>query len=87
MDNRNMVFTMGLICGAALGAAVGMLYAPKAGDAMRRDLKRQADRFTRRARSLYDNATETVGDFAERGADAIDRVTDAASRISGPDRG
>lgn len=87
MDNRNMVFTIGLLCGAALGAVAGMLYAPKAGDDMRRDLKRHADRFTRRARSLYDTATESVGDFAERGADAMDRVTDAASRLSGPDRG
>ena len=37
MDNRSMVFTVGLICGAAIGAAVGLLYAPKAGDATRRD--------------------------------------------------
>lgn len=43
MDNRSMVFTVGLICGAAIGAAVGLLYAPKAGDATRRDSKRHAD--------------------------------------------
>jgi len=87
MDNRNMVFTVGLICGAAIGAAVGLLYAPKAGDATRRDLKRHADRFSRRARSIYDSATDTVGDLAERGADAMDRVSDAASRLAGQDRG
>ena len=36
---------------------------------------------------MYDSATDTVGDLAERGADVMDRVSDAASRLAAQDRG
>jgi gas vesicle protein len=81
-----MVFTVGLVCGAALGAAFGLLYAPKPGDEMRRDLRNRADRFSRKARSMYDRATDAVGDFAERGADVLDHAADAANSLSGSER-
>ena len=87
MDNRNVIFTAGLLCGAAIGAALGLLYAPKSGEAMRRDLKRQADRLSHRAHKMYDRAADKVSDMAERGADALQHATDAAHRLAGTDRG
>ena len=74
-------FAMGLLCGAAVGAALGLLYAPQTGAATRRDLKRSADRLSRRAMKLYDNASETVEQLADRGADVLDRTKDVASRM------
>jgi gas vesicle protein len=74
-------FAVGLLCGAAVGAALGLLYAPQTGAATRRDLKKSAERLSRRAMKLYDNASETVEDLAERGADMLDRTKDVASRL------
>jgi gas vesicle protein len=74
-------FAMGLLCGAAVGAALGLLYAPQTGAATRRDLRKSAERLSRRAMKLYDNASETVEQLADRGADVLDRTKDVASRL------
>ena len=74
-------FAVGLLCGAAVGAALGVLFAPQTGVATRRDLKKSAERLSRRAMKLYDNASETVEQLAERGADVLDRTKDVAARI------
>lgn len=74
-------FAVGLLCGAAIGAALGLLFAPQTGAATRRDLKKSADRLSRRAMKLYDNASETVEQLAERGADMIEKTKEAASRL------
>jgi gas vesicle protein len=72
---------VGLLCGAAVGAALGVLFAPQTGAATRRDLKKSAERLSRRAMKLYDNASETMEQLAERGADVLDRTKEVASRI------
>lgn len=74
-------FTVGLLCGAAVGAALGLLFAPQNGAATRRELKQSAERLSRRAMKLYDNASETVEQLADRGADVLDRTKDVASRL------
>lgn len=74
-------FTVGLLCGAAVGAALGLLFAPQKGAATRRELKQSAERLSRRAMKLYDNASETVEQLADRGADVLDRTKDVASRL------
>ena len=51
------------------------------GAATRRDLKKSAERLSRRAMKLYDNASETMEQLAERGADVLDRTKEVASRI------
>lgn len=79
-------FTTGLICGAAVGAALALLFAPKPGSATRRDLAKSADKLRRRGRELYDSAAETaadvsdgVRDLADRGMDLVDDVTQRAT--------
>jgi len=74
-------FAMGLLCGAAVGAALGLMFAPQTGAATRRDLKKGADRLSRRAMKLYDNASETVEHIAERGADVLDRTKGVAADV------
>ena len=62
-----------LLIGLGAGALAGLLLAPKSGKQLRRDLKRG-----------YDDALDTVGDWADeakdRVRDASDRVRDVASR-------
>jgi gas vesicle protein len=58
-----------------------VLFAPQTGAATRRDLKKSAERLSRRAMKLYDNASETMEQLAERGADVLDRTKEVASRI------
>jgi gas vesicle protein len=78
---RGRSFAVGLLCGAAVGAAFGVLFAPQTGAATRRDLRGSAERLSRRAMNLYENASETVEKLAERSADALERTQDVASRI------
>lgn len=56
-----------LLIGLGAGALIGMLFAPKAGRQLRRDLKRG-----------YEDAREAVGDWAD---DAKDRVREASDRV------
>src|SRR5882757_11043932 len=62
-----------LLIGLGAGALAGLLLAPKTGKQMRRDLKRG-----------YDDAVDTVGDWADEAKDRVrdvsDRVRDVASR-------
>jgi gas vesicle protein len=63
-----------LLIGLGAGAVVGMLFAPKAGRQMRRDLRDKYDS----ARETFDDWKETARDFAE---DAIDRGSDLADDL------
>jgi len=65
-----------LLIGLGAGAVVGMLFAPKTGRQMRRDLRRGYES----AKDTFDDFRETARDFAEeaaeRGAEFADEVRD-----------
>ena len=63
-----------LLIGLGAGAVVGMLFAPKAGRQMRRDLRRGYDN----ARDTFDDWKENAKDFAE---DAMERGSDVADDL------
>jgi gas vesicle protein len=63
-----------LLIGLGAGAVVGMLFAPKAGKQMRRDLRRGYEQ----ARDTIDDWKETARDFAE---EAIDRGSEFADDL------
>src|ERR1700747_671959 len=63
-----------LLIGLGAGAVVGMLFAPKAGRQMRRDLRKSYDN----ARDTFDDWKENAKDFA---AEAIDRGSDVADAL------
>ncbi len=63
-----------LLIGLGAGAVVGMLFAPKAGKQMRRDLRRGYEQ----ARDTIDDWKETARDFAE---EAIDRSSEFAEDL------
>lgn len=63
-----------LLIGLGAGALIGMLYAPKAGKQMRKDLRRK-----------YDDARETLDDWTgqarEAAEEAIERGADLADDL------
>jgi gas vesicle protein len=76
-------FVIGLCCGAAIGAALALLYAPKRGVEMRQTLADRTQRLRRaagdsasrvreQASHLYSGAAGTVNTIVERGRDALE---------------
>lgn len=63
-----------LLIGLGAGAVVGMLFAPKAGKQMRRDLRRGYEQ----ARDTIDDWKENAREFAE---DAMDRGSEFAEDL------
>jgi gas vesicle protein len=72
-------FWMGLAAGAVLGAALGVLFAPKSGAALRRQLSRQAGDLTDRASDGVRRASQTAGEWADRGRQLYDQTRDAVA--------
>jgi len=77
-------FLLGMACGAAVGAAVALLMAPKSGAELRSDLAQQADSWKRTASDTYDQAAGQVNRVVERGRRAARDIADSA-RKSGED--
>ena len=65
-DARSFGFAYGLLVGTALGAAVALLFAPKAGSELRGQLADATSRFRRRANQAYDRAVGAMDDMTER---------------------
>jgi len=64
-------FLLGLVCGAAVGATLGLLLAPKSGAELRRDMSSSAQRLRRRAHDAYDGASRSVADVVARSRQAV----------------
>jgi len=90
-DSGIGTFMVGMLCGAAIGAAVGLMFAPKPGAEMRQQIAEQSDRFRRRATEqadhlrrrateAYNDASETINDVVARGREAIDVGREAFQR-------
>lgn len=73
-------FVMGLLVGTVLGAGLGMLLALKAGADLREQIDQQARELGSRASERYRRATQTAGDWAERGREMMGQAREAVSR-------
>lgn len=67
---------MGLLAGAAIGAALGILLAPQSGRSTRKDISRQA---RKAKREMMDQYEKMRGKAGNRAADIIE---DAGDRVS-----
>ena len=67
-------FLMGLLAGTVLGAGLGMLFAPKAGNELRNQLGESAGRIRTTANDAYQQATDKVSQMVDRGKDAYQRA-------------
>jgi gas vesicle protein len=70
-------FLIGLLCGTALGAAVGLMFAPKAGSELRQTLYESTGDIRRKATDAYGQATEQVNNYVSKGREAVDRGREA----------
>lgn len=64
MANSSTRFLEGLLLGGALGFIGGILFAPKSGKELRKDLADGSD-------ELYRQASTSVSDFKDRGQQAV----------------
>ncbi len=60
-------FLIGLLCGTALGAAIGLMFAPKAGSEFRQRLYESTGDIRRKAYETYDQASEQVNTHGVEG--------------------
>lgn len=70
-------FVIGLLCGAALGAAFGLMFAPKAGSEIRQQLYDSTGDLRRKAKETYGQATEQVNTVVAKGRQAVERGKEA----------
>jgi len=63
MKNSSAGFLVGLFSGAALGAAIGILYAPEKGSETREKLKEKAIDFKSEIEDLKDQIIEMINDL------------------------
>jgi gas vesicle protein len=85
MANSTGNFILGLLSGAAIGTAIGILYAPDKGEVTRDKLSKRAedlkedldDRFD----DLKDYVNETMSEMKEKLADVKEKVTDVKERV------
>jgi gas vesicle protein len=80
-------FMMGLLTGTVLGAGLGMLLAPKAGAELRGAIGEQARTISNKASEQYRRASDSAGQWAEKGREFVDRARDAVSRGAEEARG
>ena len=72
-------FGLGLLAGAAIGVGLGLLFAPRTGAALRRDIARRARHLQDEAAGGYERVAEAAGDLADRGRDAAQRARTAVA--------
>jgi len=87
-------FLMGVVCGAAVGAAVGLLMAPKSGSELRQQLYDSTGRLRRQAVDGYaevvergkkavQQGQETYNDIRQSAVDTAHQAVQAAANATG----
>jgi len=64
------------LAGLGIGAAVGILYAPKSGDELRQQLREAAEEGSNTVRERARQAREQAGSWAEKGRDYLNQQKD-----------
>ncbi len=73
MADRDSNGFLWFLAGLGVGAAVGVLYAPKAGDEMRDTIRSKAQESADSARQQARRAREQASDWVDRGRDVINQ--------------
>jgi gas vesicle protein len=69
-------FLMGLLAGTVLGAGLGMLFAPKAGAEVRRQLSEQATRLRSTATDTVQQASEKLTQASQTASEKVSQIVD-----------
>src|SRR5438093_11785078 len=75
-------FLIGLLTGAAIGAGLGLLFAPKVGSELRNQLSEQAGNLANTAAQGYRRATNVASKLVDRGRDLYDEAGTVVSRAA-----
>ena len=88
-DESNVLIYMlaGVGLGAIIGAAAGLLFAPKAGSELRGSIGEQARTIGNKASEQYRRASESAGTWAEKGREFVNTAREAVSRGAEEARG
>jgi gas vesicle protein len=71
-----------LLIGLGVGAALGLLLAPKAGRQLRKDLRRSYDDAVETASDWTEEAKDRIEEIVEKGGDFADEVRAKAKPLS-----
>jgi gas vesicle protein len=71
-ESKAGTFLFGLVCGAAVGAAVGLMLAPKTGAEIRQQVLEQAEKLRKQAANAYGSASNAFDNVVARGREAVD---------------
>ncbi|HMH02152.1 MAG TPA: YtxH domain-containing protein [Terriglobales bacterium] len=71
-----------LLIGLGAGALVGLLYAPKTGRQMRKDLRKKYDGARETLDDWKDQAREAAEDVIDRGAEIADEVRERVTPLT-----
>jgi len=88
MCNSTGSFIIGLLSGAAIGAAIGLLYAPEKGSATREKLGQRAhdikEDLDERFEDLKDYVNDAVGEMKEKVSEVKEKVADIKEKAQKP---
>jgi len=73
MSDRDGNSFLWFLAGLGIGAAVGILYAPKAGDELRQQLREVAEEGRENIKQRARQAREQAGSWAEKGRDYLNQ--------------
>lgn len=73
-------FLTGLLCGAAVGAALGVVLAPRSGADTRHQIAQTGGRLREKMSQTYTKASEGVSSMMARGAEAVEQGREAFDR-------
>lgn len=77
-DRHGLVYVLaGIGLGALIGAAVGLLFAPKAGSELREDLGHKLDELKGKVSELTGEVTQKLSHTVDRAKHAVRREADA----------
>jgi gas vesicle protein len=75
-DNDGGSGFLWFLAGLGIGAAVGILYAPKSGDELRQQLRDAAEEGSSAVRARARQAREQAGTWADKGRDYLNQQKD-----------
>ena len=74
-------FLMGLLAGTVLGAGLGMLFAPKAGAEVRKQLSEQASRLRSTASDTIHQASDRLNQASQQASERFAQASDKVSQM------
>jgi gas vesicle protein len=80
-ENGGGAFLMGMLAGTVLGAGLGMLFAPKAGSEVRKQLSEQANRLRSTANDTLQQASDKISQASHQASERIGQASEKVSQI------